>query len=141
MDGVKARLSTRKFNYFLLDVNNFEMNLISKSTEKNIELTLSSISVQDLDPTAVYKNIVCLKENTDNLIHIKLVMFNSPPVSDSKLANQCQSEKFYFKNYLNEDYFDLIATANISKLKLMFLLKHMNTILVSFYAPNLKNKI
>ncbi len=133
MDGIRARVSTRKQNYFLINVNNFEVNLKSKSTEKNIELILNSISVQDLDTTAIYKNIVSLKENTDNLIHINLVMFNSPPISDSKLANKCQSEKFYFKNYLNEDYFDLIVTANISKLRLMFLYKHLNTVLVNLY--------
>ena len=134
MDGIRARVSTRKPNYFLINVNNFEVNLTSKSTEKNIELILNSISVQDLDTTAIYKNIVSLKENTDNLIHINLVMFNSPPISDSKLANKCQSEKFYFKNYLNEDYFDLIVTANISKLRLMFLYKHLNTVLVNIYS-------
>lgn len=128
MDGVTARISTRNYNYFLAKISNFEMELISKLTEKRIELILNSISVQDLEPTATFRDIVTLKQNTDNLIHIKLHMFNAAPVNGSKTANKCICEKYFFKNYLNEDYFDLHVTAHISKLRFMFLFKHLDTI-------------
>jgi hypothetical protein len=140
MDGVSARLCTSKQNYFKINVNNFEMNAVNKQNEQNIEFILNSISVQDMEANVKYDKIVSLKENTENLINVQLTILNPPktPYSSSLLAAQYQHEKYYFKNYLNEEHFDLIIKANISKLKLMFLYKHLNTVLVNmnFYLLN-----
>ena len=136
MDGVKARVCTAHSNYFQLNVNNFQLNLLNKQAENNVDIILNSISVQDLQPGANYENIVSLKENTDNLISVNLAFVN-PPVeasqNESKLARQFQKEKVYFKNYLNKDHFDLLLKANISKLRFLFVYKHLDTLLVKFY--------
>jgi hypothetical protein len=133
MDGIRARLCTSKQNYFKVNIENFEVNVTNKSNEQNLDFVLNSISVQDLESNVKYENIVSLAENSNNLINVQLTMINVPKVSlssSSILAAQYQKEKFYFKNYLNENHFDLIINANISKLRFMFLYKHLNTIMV-----------
>ena len=130
LDGVKARLTTAHSNYFQFNVNNFQLNVENRISEKNIAIVLNSISVLDMQANATYEQIVSLKENTDNLIDVNLTMFNAPKDADaSKIADMFQNEKFYFKNYLNEEYFDLVVKANISKLRLMFVYKHLDTLL------------
>ena len=136
MDGFRARLCTTKQNYFKVSVESFEINAVNKGDEQNLEFVLNSICVQDMEPNAKYENIVSLCENSANLINVQLSLKMPPKVSMSStsiLATQFQKEKFYFKNYLNENHFDLIVNANISKLRLMFLYKHLNTMIVSFY--------
>jgi hypothetical protein len=136
MDGIRARLCTSKQNYFKINIENFEAKVVNKKNEQDMEFVLNSISVQDLGSSVKYENIVSLAENSNNLINVQLTMVHAPKdslPSTSLLAAQFQREKFYFKNYLNENHFDLIVNANISKLRLMFLYKHLNTIMVSYY--------
>ena len=134
MDGIRARVCTSRQNYFKVSVENLEVSVLNKGNEQNLGFVLNSISVQDLEPHVTYANIVSLMENTSNLINVQLTLVNTPRTSlssSSLLAAQYQSEKFYFRNYLNENHFDLTVNANISKLRLMFLYKHLNTVLVS----------
>jgi vacuolar protein sorting-associated protein 13A/C len=130
MSGVHARVCTTTHNYFQVDVNKLQVNGVVKPAEKNVELILNSIVVKDMDKHMRYDKIVSLKESTENLINVNLTL-NTPPIApnSSMLAAQYQKEKFYFKNYLDNNYFDLIVKVNISKLRLMFLYKHLNTFL------------
>jgi hypothetical protein len=60
------------------------------------------------------------------------MLVNAPKgESTSDMADVLQREKFYFRNYLDAEHFDLVVKANISKLRFMFLMRHLNTLLVS----------
>ena len=132
MAGVRARVSTARIDYFQLNVNNLDVHVASRPSLTDVELILSSISVQDLQANAPYTNLVSLKEDTANLVSVRLSMVNAPKgESTSDVADVLQREKFYFRNYLDAEHFDLVVKANISKLRFMFLMRHLNTLLVS----------
>ncbi len=131
MAGVKARLCTTQADYFQFNVNNLDVDVTNRLAETNVGIVLSSISLLDLQEKATYRHVVSLKEDTDNLINVQLTVFKSGSGSGSQLADKCLSEKVYFRNYLDEEYFDLVVAASISKLRLMFLFKHLDTLLVS----------
>ncbi len=134
-DGLRVRLSTQKKNYFEIGISTLEAELTSKAAEKNLEIVLNSISVLDLDENnRLYRKIVSLKESSKELIRVQIKLFNAPrtPLTQSSLlAAQYQKEKFYFKNYFNENYFDVEVNADISKLQFVFLYKNLNTLMVS----------
>jgi len=134
MAGVKARICTTQENYFQFNVNNLDVDVTNRITETNVAFILSSISLLDLQKITVHKQIVSLKENTDNLINVQLTIFKpGGQGSDSQQADKCLSEKIYFRNYMNENYFDLVVAASISKLRLMFFFKHLDILLVSLF--------
>jgi hypothetical protein len=133
-DGLRVRLSTLNKNYFQVNINTLEAECISKSAEKNIKLVLNSINIIDMDENVSYHKLLSLKENEKDLITVQIKLFNAPKTKltqNSLLAAQYQREKFYFRNYLNKEYFDIAVNANISKLKFVFLFKNINTFLVS----------
>lgn len=135
LDGIRARISTSKKNYFFMSVNTLELSTIGTAAQFDVAFLLNSISLLDLNTNSSANKIISLKEDTKNLIDVKLTLFNAPRTALSEisiLAAQYQKEKFYFKNYLNENHFDLVVQATISKLKLLFFYKHINTVLVSF---------
>jgi hypothetical protein len=135
-DGLRVRLCTQKKNYFQIDISRLEAELKNLPAEKNLDLVLNSISVLDLDENNVsYRRILSLKESSQDLIRVQIKMFNPPPTpltQSSLLAAQYQKEKFYFKNYYNENYFDIEVTADISKVQFVFLYKNLNTLMVCF---------
>lgn len=135
-DGLRVRLSTVEKNYFELNINSLDVELFDKPVERTIEVVLSSISVIDLQSSVPYRNILSLKESSQDLITIR-VKFNEAPrtplTSSSILAAQYQKEKYYFKNYLDEEHFDLDIDASISKLQFVFLYKNLNTIMVRLF--------
>ena len=129
LDAIRVRICTRVKDYFQLNVNHFDLNMLNKYDENKIDLVLNSISVQDLDEKAKYKYIVSLKENSENLIKVNLVLKNppkAPSFDSSDIANKYRKEKFYFKNYLDSNFFDLIVQAHVSKLCFVFLYQHLN---------------
>ena len=142
MDGIKVRLCTQTQSYLQFAVSNLTVDSVQRRDEHRIDFELHSVSVRDLDPRAIFTHIVSLNDALDsNLIRVQLVM-HSPPevtaaaaVSDTSqlasnaLARQYNKERFYFRNYLNADYFDLVVKANISKLRFVFLNKHLNLLL------------
>jgi hypothetical protein len=129
LDAIRVRICTRIKDYFQLNINHFDLNMLNKYDENKIDLVLNSISVQDLDEKAKYKYIVSLKENSENLIKVNLTLKNppkAPSFDSSDIANQYRKEKFYFKNYLDPNFFDLIVRADVSKLCFVFLYHHLN---------------
>lgn len=134
MAGVSARVTTTTVDYFQLNVTKLDATVLTQPVNTQINLVLNSISVQDLQATSQYRNIVSLKESTENLITVQLMLLNAPRAeSASDIADVFQREKFYFKNYLDQEHFDLVVKANISKLRFMFLMKHLNTLLVGYF--------
>lgn len=133
-EGLKARLSTSKQDYFYIDINHLTLNSIGKIAQNEISFTLNSINVIDLEKDVVYNKILCPQEESQNLFHINLTIHNPPktPLSQvSKLAAQYQKEIFYFKNYMNQNHFDLNVKAKILKIKAIFLYAKMNKLIVS----------
>lgn len=134
LDGIRARICTSKKNYFQVEVKKFESVVTGKLAEMDVDLSLNSITVLDLDSSLFYSKMLSLKEDSQNLINLQVRLVNPPRTSLNSLsdiAKQYQKEKFYFKNYLNEEHFDIIVKANISKLQVVFLFKQLNTFMVS----------
>ncbi|CAF0704730.1 unnamed protein product [Brachionus calyciflorus] len=128
-DGLKTRISTRKRNYFHVDINHLELNTIGKSSQYDVHFSLNSINVDDLESGVIYSKILCPQEESQNLINIELTLYNPPktPLTETSiLAAHYQKEKFYFKNYLNENHFDLEVKARISKIKAVFLYANLD---------------
>ncbi|RNA03908.1 vacuolar sorting-associated 13A [Brachionus plicatilis] len=121
-DGLRARLGTK-------------LNSIGKTAQYDVNFSLNSISVIDLEQDVVYNKILCPQEESQNLVSIDLTMYNPPktPLSQvSKLAAQYQKEIFYFKNYMDQNHFDLSVKARIMKLKMIFLYANLNKLMVKY---------
>lgn len=136
-DGIRARVCTMRKNYFQADLEHFETTLTGKLAEIVIDLSLNSISVVDISDSSLllYQKMLSLNESQEKQELIKLqVRLISPPKTNlnrvSELAKVYQKEKFFFRNYLNEEHFDLFIKANISKLRIVFLFKQLNTFMV-----------
>lgn len=132
-DGIRARVCTQRKNYFQANLEHFETTVTGKLDEIVVDLSLNSISILDIAGGDGYNKILSLKEDQKDLIKLQ-VRLATPPRTTlnhvSDLARQYQREKFFFKNYLNEEHFDLTVKANISKLRVVFLFKHLNTLMV-----------
>ena len=132
MDGFKVRLCTQTHNYLQFSVSNLTVDSVHRRDELRIDFELQSMSVRDLYPRAIFTHIVSLNDaHESNLIRVQLVIHSPPAVADNSnaLARQYNKERFYFRNYLNADFFDLDVKANISKLRFVCLNKHLNLLL------------
>ena len=134
-DGVRARICTTRKNYFQADMTCFETTVTGKRSETLIDISLNSISIRDLEPNTIYNKVLSLKEDQNELINLQITLINPPKSKinfDSDIEKQYQKEKFYFRNYLNEEHFDIIVKANISKLRAVFLFKQLNILMVNY---------
>ena len=132
MDGFKVRLCTQTQNYLQFSVSNLTVDSVHRRDELRIDFELQSMSVRDLYPRAIFTHIVSLNDaHESNLIRVQLVIHSPPAVANNSnaLARQYNKERFFFRNYLNADYFDLVVKANISKLRFVCLNKHLNLLL------------
>lgn len=132
-DGVRARICTPRRNYFEAHLTRFETTVTAKLTEIAIDVSLNSITMLDMDPATIYDKMLSLKEDQNELVKLQIKLVNPPKTKledDSELGKLYQKQKFFFKNYLNEQHFDIFITAHISKLRTIFLFKHINTFLV-----------
>ena len=132
MDGFKVRLCTQTHNYLQFSVSNLTVDSVHRRDELRIDFELQSMSVRDLYPRAIFTHIVSLNDaHESNLIRVQLVIHSPPAVANNSnaLARQYNKERFFFRNYLNADYFDLVVKANISKLRFVCLNKHLNLLL------------
>jgi hypothetical protein len=135
MEGFNSRISSAKQDHFIIMAKEFDMQSVFTTVDKKFNLILKAISVQDCEQTSIYKNIVSLKDETDNLIDIKVCLINDISQDNldqiaTKKEIQSRREKLYFRNYLDANHFDLEINANVSKLKFTFLYKHTETIMV-----------
>lgn len=132
-DGIRARLGTKSKRYFQIEVKNFQLNIENKLTHMNLDMTLNSISILDLDSAhSSYGRILSLKEDSQDLIRVNVRLVTPPRSSlagQSIISNRYRKEKFYFRNYLDESFFDICVKANISKVKVIFLFRQVNTLL------------
>lgn len=112
-----------------------ETTVTGKASETVVDISLNSISVVDLDPNSIYNKVLSLKEDQNELIKLQVTLVNPPRSKnsfDAEIEKRYQKEKFYFRNYLNEEHFDIILKANISKLRAVFLFKQLNTLMVRY---------
>ncbi len=84
-----------------------------------MNFSLRSIGFEDMQPDAYYRHIVNMNENENLLVDLNLKLF---------LANHL-NYKFYLKNYLDETNCDMMLSGKISKLKCVFLNKHLSILL------------
>lgn len=134
-DGLRARICTTRKNYFQADMTCFETTVTGKASETVVDISLNSISVVDLDPNSIYNKVLSLKEDQNELVKLQVTLVNPPRSKnsfDAEIEKRYQKEKFYFRNYLNEEHFDIILKANISKLRAVFLFKQLNTLMVRY---------
>ena len=128
------RLTSQRSNYFLMSINNLLTDAKLIANERHVSLVLTSITIEDLEPNAAFRHIVSLNENSENLFEVQVKMLVPPRTALSSVSSfdaQCQFEKFYFRNYLDVNHCDLSISAAISKLRFLFIYRHVNTLTVS----------
>lgn len=134
VDTFRLRFMTQKFNYYYLDLKNIEIMLLDTEVCSTINLLIKTGLLRDVEPNAIFSEILCLEEeNNESFIHINVKIFSEPQKrTRSILEKRYNKEAYFFQKYLHPDSYDMSIKASVPKLRHILFYKHWDVFLVKF---------